>query len=349
MTGISVVMCTYNGERFVEEQLRSILGQTLRPAEVVVSDDGSTDATLDVVRAVAATSDVPVAVHRNAGRLGFADNFLRACDRATGRYIAFSDQDDRWAPRKLEASFTALLRHGAQLCTHPVELIDSRGAPVEGGRPKPQPTRVIEPLAPNPWGNFYGFTMFFERSLLGLIPGDRRGADPHAQDEVLSHDRWVYFLATTFGRTVVLGECLAAYRQHDAQMYGGEKGRTLRERLATKVSTGQRQARYLATVAAHRAEVLESLAPGGAGGERWRAGAARWRTIESHLRNRARLYEPMSGRARLGLLTANVRGGAYGGYGNGGLGVRRLVEDAAVSVVTGIASQDTDAEQGNRT
>jgi Glycosyl transferase family 2 len=331
VSDISVVMCTYNGERFVERQLRSILEQTLPPAEVVIGDDGSTDATLDVVDTVAAGSPVPVRVHRNEGRLGFADNFLRACDRAGGRYIAFSDQDDLWAPRKLQTAHRALLAHDAALCVHPVELIDSQGTPLEGGRSKPVPTRVIEPLQPDPWGNFYGFTMLFDRLLLDRIPDDRRGTDPHAQDQVLSHDRWVYFLATTFGRTVVLGECLAAYRQHDAQMYGGEKGRTLRERLATKVSAGQRQARYLATVAAQRAEVLESLAPSGAAGERWRAGAARWRTIESHVRNRARLYEPMTGRARLGVLAANARAGTYGAFDAGGLGPRRLAEDVAVS------------------
>lgn len=98
---VTVVMCTYNGERYVEEQLRTILAQTLPPAEVVVSDDGSTDKALHIVESVAQTCDIPVRVHRNADRLGYAENFLQACGHVRTRYIAFSDQDDEWAPTKL--------------------------------------------------------------------------------------------------------------------------------------------------------------------------------------------------------------------------------------------------------
>lgn len=332
MSDISVVMCTYNGEKFIEKQLDSILAQTIPPAEIIVCDDGSTDGTLCIVESMARTSGSPIHVHRNERRLGFAENFLQACDYVHSPLVAFSDQDDKWAPGKLDTARREMLRADAVLCVHPVRLIDIDGSPIGDSRRRPTRTRVVPPLTSDPWGNFYGFTMLFDRSLLDRIPRAARGLDPHAREVELSHDRWIYFLAATFGRTVVVPECLADYRQHDAQAYGGEKSRTIRERIATKLLAGQSQARYLAGVAAHRAALLES--PTGFGDhETWAAGAARWRTIESHLLSRARLYDRMSQTARLKLLATIVRSGAYRPFRKGGLGRERLAEDVTVTAL----------------
>ena len=73
---VSIVIATYNGERHLADQLRSILDQTSPPNEVVVSDDGSDDCTLDLVRAFAASAPFPVHIYRNEARLGYSENFL---------------------------------------------------------------------------------------------------------------------------------------------------------------------------------------------------------------------------------------------------------------------------------
>lgn len=328
---VSVIMCTYNGERFVEQQLRSILDQTQPPAEIVVSDDGSTDRTLDIVESIAATADVPVRLCRNSDRLGFADNFLSACDQAACPYIAFSDQDDVWNPRKLELGRRSLRDEGAVLCVHPVELIDCNGAVVGDSHRETGPARVMPPLVADPLGNFYGFTMMFDRSLLERIPRGKRGLDPYTPDVVLSHDRWVYFLATTFGRTVVLADDLAGYRQHDCQLYGGPEERTPAQRIASKLATGQSQAQYLARLAGHRAALLESLEPADEGLAR--TGAARWRALESHFLDRARLHDDMPPPRRFRALLDAARRGTYRGFRRGGLGPRRLLEDLVVTVL----------------
>jgi hypothetical protein len=336
---VSVVMGTYNGERYIAEQLASILAQTLLPAEIIVSDDGSTDATLQIVESIAKDAPAQIRVHGNPRRLGFADNFLNACTHATSPVIAFSDQDDRWAPTKLEAAERALRDTAAVLCVHRVRLIDSAGTVLGDNRPRRARTRVLDPLQADPWGNFYGFTMIFRRHLLELIPSDSRGLDPHAHDAELSHDRWIYFLAQTFGRIVVLDECLADYRQHDGQLYGGEGGRSLQERIATKLSTGRAQSQYLAEVAAHRAALLEAPIPGAEDALR-RAAAAQWATRAGHLRRRAGLYDEISTGERLARLTGNVRDGTYRAFRHGGLGVRRLAEDLSVSAcAAGIRSR----------
>jgi glycosyltransferase involved in cell wall biosynthesis len=107
---ISVALCTYNGERFLAEQLASMAKQTRLPDELVVCDDRSTDRTVGIVREFASSAPYPVKIFENERNLGFAANFERAIRLCEGNLIALSDQDDIWYPIRLERSeqeFTA--------------------------------------------------------------------------------------------------------------------------------------------------------------------------------------------------------------------------------------------------
>ena len=102
---ISVVLCTYNGEQFIEEQLRSILAQTLLPREIIISDDGSRDRTLEIARDVIQASrhdDIEWTILERKKPLGPAQNFGGAMKKARHEIIALADQDDVWEPAKLE-------------------------------------------------------------------------------------------------------------------------------------------------------------------------------------------------------------------------------------------------------
>lgn len=98
---ISVAMCTYNGERFLNEQLESIANQTLLPLEIVVCDDGSIDATVDIVTTFAKSAPFSVRLVRNACNLGSTRNFEQAIQLCRGDLIALCDQDDIWDSKKL--------------------------------------------------------------------------------------------------------------------------------------------------------------------------------------------------------------------------------------------------------
>src|SRR5947208_14214106 len=98
---ISVAMCTYNGERFLKEQLESLAAQTRQPDELVVCDDRSTDSTPHIVEAFARAAPFPVRLEVNDRCLGSTKNFEHAILRCTGALIALSDQDDVWHPEKL--------------------------------------------------------------------------------------------------------------------------------------------------------------------------------------------------------------------------------------------------------
>jgi glycosyltransferase involved in cell wall biosynthesis len=105
LKSISVAMCTYNGERFLREQMESIAAQTRLPAELVVCDDRSTDATVEIVQEFARTAPFAVKLHINevnlgSGSKGITKNFERAVALCSEELIFPCDQDDVWLPEK---------------------------------------------------------------------------------------------------------------------------------------------------------------------------------------------------------------------------------------------------------
>lgn len=97
---LSIALCTYNGEKFLEEQLTSIVNQDYRNLEIIVVDDCSTDGTVGIIKSFA-QSDSRIKYFTNDQNLGFNKNFEKALRLASGEYIAISDQDDVWLPFKL--------------------------------------------------------------------------------------------------------------------------------------------------------------------------------------------------------------------------------------------------------
>lgn len=98
---VSVVLCTYNGQLYLKDQLESILSQTVPPSEIIICDDGSNDDTVSIVNQYVAKYP-QIRFFQNPVRLGYNKNFEKAMTLATGDYIAISDQDDIWASTKIE-------------------------------------------------------------------------------------------------------------------------------------------------------------------------------------------------------------------------------------------------------
>ena len=215
---ISVALCTHNGERFLEEQLRSILSQTLQPDEIVLSDDASTDGTVALAeRILAEHPSVRLRVLRNGSPLGVTKNFEQAVSTTTGELVALSDQDDVWEPERLQryaAEFAArptlLLLHGE------AELVDAEGALMG--------VRLFDALDTNPWEldrirSGRAFDALVRRNLaLGASVVFRRTLLEHALPFPVSwvHDEWLAIIAAAIGAawlfalgTVMVVCCLA--------------------------------------------------------------------------------------------------------------------------------------------
>lgn len=99
---ISIALCTYNGEKYIQEQLMTLLRQTRLPDEIVISDDNSTDNTMKIVEEFAEISNVTLVINKNNPGLGVFKNFEKAISLCTGDIIFCCDQDDIWHLNKIE-------------------------------------------------------------------------------------------------------------------------------------------------------------------------------------------------------------------------------------------------------
>lgn len=128
---ISIAMCTYNGERFLYQQLESIVSQSLQPFEVVICDDASTDTTLEIVQAFCERAPFQVRIVSNAETLGSTKNFEQAIQLCNGDFIALCDQDDIWLPHKLERLFEVLQENSSLGGVFSdADLIDDESRPI---------------------------------------------------------------------------------------------------------------------------------------------------------------------------------------------------------------------------
>ena len=105
---VSVVMCTYNGEHFLRQQMDSILAQDYPLYEIIVQDDQSCDDTWSILEVYKQKHPDLIKLHRNVERLGFNRNFHTAMLRATGDVVAISDQDDVWFSSKIRRQVEAI-------------------------------------------------------------------------------------------------------------------------------------------------------------------------------------------------------------------------------------------------
>lgn len=98
----SVALCTYNGEKYIEAQLRSILNQTLSVGEIVICDDRSVDNTIEIVKKISSETNIPIHIYINEKNLGCIKNFEKAISLCCGEIVFLSDQDDIWLSNKVD-------------------------------------------------------------------------------------------------------------------------------------------------------------------------------------------------------------------------------------------------------
>ncbi len=219
-TGISVVLCTYNGGRYLREQLSSVAQQTLMPAELVVCDDQSTDDTVAMVREFASSVPFPVRVSVNSERLGSTRNFDQAIGLAAGECIALCDQDDRWAPDKLERLSGVLAENPtADGAFSDAELIDENSKSIglslfakHRFTARKQREFLEKPTAILLKHDVVtGSTLMFRSSV-------RSYSLPIPASWV--HDGWLAWMIASHSRLALTTETLTAYRVHSGQQLG---------------------------------------------------------------------------------------------------------------------------------
>ena len=127
---ISVAMATYNGERYIQEQICSILRQTVVVDEIIIVDDCSSDATVDIIKKLASEHPV-IKLFQNEQNLGYTNNFRKALSCTTGDIIFFADQDDIWMPNKVEKFKKVFAENRCSVVCSQYTLIDGNGNRIE--------------------------------------------------------------------------------------------------------------------------------------------------------------------------------------------------------------------------
>lgn len=128
---ISVAMATYNGEKYIREQINSIINQTVVPDEIIISDDGSKDRTLEIIQEIANShQSAGIKLYVDNPRHGFAFNFVHAISHCSGDILFLCDQDDIWDKNKVEHIVRVYCNYQDALCVfHNATSIDSDGLP----------------------------------------------------------------------------------------------------------------------------------------------------------------------------------------------------------------------------
>lgn len=221
---VDVLLASYNGKRFIAEQIDSILRQTYQNFKLIIRDDGSTDATVSIIDALCAAHPARVfRIRDTMANLGAAGNFAALLAHSRAPYVMFSDQDDIWFPDKIEATLALMQRE---------EHVESEAA----GVPVLIYTDVVvvdvagHELAPS----YFSYTgiepartafpaLFLQNTVIGCTAMANRALLDQAlpiPGGVAMHDWWLALIAAGRGRIAMLDRPTLLYRQHGANEVG---------------------------------------------------------------------------------------------------------------------------------
>jgi glycosyltransferase involved in cell wall biosynthesis len=218
---VSIAMAAHNGEKYLPAQLDSLARQTLLPCELVVSDDASSDATLEVLEEFRKRAPFPVTILANTERLQYSDNFWRAVRRCGGDCIAFCDQDDVWAPAKLERCVSEMRDPQVGLVYHAYEEVDAGLRPLGIVVPRLGRRRIVRPSSSLPISlhAVAGCGIVVRRSVTDAVL--RYWPREHAATvgrlgtrSILAYDFVTFFVAHALTNVALLPTPLVKHRRH---------------------------------------------------------------------------------------------------------------------------------------
>ncbi|MTD42434.1 glycosyltransferase [Erwinia sp. CPCC 100877] len=201
---ISVCIATFNGEKYLEEQLDSILPQISADDELIISDDGSTDATVSIITDYTA-KDARVKFFKGPGR-GVIANFEYAITQAVGDFIFLADQDDVWLPEKIRVTLDFFTEHPEiDVVVSDLKIVNESLEVIESSyfRYRNVKTGFIHNILKN---KYIGAGMAFR--------GDFKASILPFPTEIPMHDMWIGLLGASRKRSALIPQQLTLYRRH---------------------------------------------------------------------------------------------------------------------------------------
>ena len=200
---VSVAMATYNGEKYIKEQIESILKNLQNNDELVISDDGSNDSTLNIINSF---GDKRIKLIKGPGK-GIKQNFNNAIKNTKGEYIFLSDQDDIWMPDKVETVVNKFNHSDYLLIQHDAIVIDENQEIIYESFAKHRKvkTGILKNIIKN---SYHGCCIAFRNELKEkILP---------IPENINMHDQWIGLIAELNGKTFFEDEVLIKYRRHNA-------------------------------------------------------------------------------------------------------------------------------------
>lgn len=240
---IEILLATYNGERFLPEQIESITSQSFKDYNILASDDNSSDCTFEILRSYESVLGEKIKVVQSNTHSA-KENFYNLLDMADAEYIALCDQDDFWQSDKLEKSLKAVQRlerrYGKEtpiLVHSDLEIVDENLN--SQNKKMSELTGISEAIKYAKKESKYLYTISTEKSFSRyLVENNITGntviinkalLDIYKRPEVsFMHDWWLGMIAFTFGKVGYLNECLVKYRQHESNELGAKNPLELR-------------------------------------------------------------------------------------------------------------------------
>ena len=221
---VDILLATYNGEKYIEEQLDSLLLQTYKDIRIIVRDDNSTDGTMDILCKY--QRRYPEVIHivdaKSVSGSGAIFNFMKLVSYSTSDYVMFCDQDDYWLPRKVELTLKRMKQIEEKLGTTDIPVLvytDYRVVDEELNdmcvkekhmHTYGHHTRFNRLLVQN---YVTGCTMMLNRALW-------KGIETTYNEDIIMHDWWIALYAAAFGKIHHISKESMLYRQHGSNVYG---------------------------------------------------------------------------------------------------------------------------------
>ena len=221
MEQIDILMATYNGEKYLKEQIESILNQTYANIRLIISDDCSTDSTKDIIKEYE-NKDKRVISYFQEKNLGYVKNFEFLLTKVENEVYMLSDQDDYWLPEKVEHTYNCLKKNGADLVFTDLTVVDEK-----------------QNIVGNSFNDMMDLTRKINKTLntrelvylYNCVTGCTLMAKKDMIDKILPiptnsnhlfHDHWITLVTSINGKIAYLPEKLIKYRQHENNQIGAK-------------------------------------------------------------------------------------------------------------------------------
>ena len=222
MEKVDILMATYNGEKYIEKQIESIINQTFQNWTLFISDDGSNDATNQIIHNYSLIDErINIVPSKKCGSA--KENFLYLLTFSSSKFVMFSDQDDEWLPNKIERAYNTMVKYDHSntpfllysdliVVDKELNIIDYSYFHYQSLKPN---TRFKNLITQN---CVTGCTMMFNDKLRAMA------LELKNPQNIIMHDWWMALIASAFGIIITYDEPLIKYRQHESNSIGAKKG-----------------------------------------------------------------------------------------------------------------------------